>query len=226
MTQITLYPTCPLCATGTVTQQGAVYQCDQCGLTIKESTRFFFVNKGKYQATTLGDTRFGLAEASILNVPMSRDALRISLSNVYSDEVVQNVAAGDTSLLRPVQTVLAEIILEQLRENCFLEVRGIRRAHGPVIEGESRYQPAESISTQGLTWQDEGNLFATTNRLVMPSNKFTFIRFGRSVAIVQAFRNGIGVQQKKTDYATYFVGCQPHEAAIVAAYAIGKLGSK
>lgn len=181
------------------------------------------MHRGKYQIDTLGDESYHLAEQALKGVPMSRDRLKISLSNVYSDETLAQLSAGNTESLRPVQTILAEIILEQLRETCFLEVRGIRRGHGPIIEGQHSYHPHENSPQNGIEWQDEGNLFATTNRLVMPSNKFTFIRLGRSISVVKAFNNGVGIQLKKNDYATYFVGCQAHEAAAFAAYAIGKL---
>jgi hypothetical protein len=40
---------------------------------------------------------------------------------------------------------------------------------------------------------------------------------------VQAFTDGLAVQRQEEDYATYFVGCYPHEAALVAAYVMAKL---
>ena len=75
----------------------------------------------------------------------------------------------------------------------------------------------------GLTWQDQGNLFCTNQRLVFPSDSFTFIRMDRKLVGIQAFADGLAVQRKGEDYATYFVGCHAHEAALVAAYVMGKL---
>ena len=40
---------------------------------------------------------------------------------------------------------------------------------------------------------------------------------------VQAFIDGVAIQRKGEDFATYFVGCYAHEAALVAAYVMAKL---
>jgi hypothetical protein len=74
-----------------------------------------------------------------------------------------------------------------------------------------------------LEWQDHGNLFGTDKHLVLPSDSFTFIRLDRKLGGVQAFNDGVAVQRTGEDFATYFVGCYPHEAALVAAFVLGKL---
>jgi hypothetical protein len=133
------------------------------------------------------------------------------------------IAQGSLEILRPVQTVLAQVILEQLNEVCHLQVNGLRRGHGkPLAEG-GQYQPQQAVPREGLTWQDQGNLFCTNQRLVFPSSSFTFIRMDRKLVGMQAFSDGVAVQRKGEDYATYFVGCYAHEAALVAAYVLGKL---
>ena len=223
MTQEILYDTCPSCRQGTVRLQDILYQCSDCGLILKKSKQFMFLSAGKYEVVKLGTGSSGVAEQAMQGQVFTPELLKITLNNIYSDEQLEQLAAGNQSILRPVTTILAGIILEQLREDCFVEVRGIRRAHGPTLTGEHGYRPIVEIPTKELTWQDEGNLFCTTNRLVMPSNKFTFIRLGRKVSVVRAFRNGIAIQLKKENFATYFVGGLPHEAAVMAAYVIGKL---
>ncbi|MDM8530481.1 hypothetical protein QUF63_04865 [Anaerolineales bacterium HSG25] len=223
MTEEILYDTCPSCRQGVVRLQGSLYQCANCELTLKESKRFMVLNAGKYEVIKLGTGSFDVTKQAVQGQSFTPEVLKITLNNIYSDDQLTQLAAGDQSVLRPVTTVLAGIILEQLREECFVEVRGIRRAHGPALTGEHGYQPTAEIPAKDLTWKDEGNLFCTSNRLVMPSNKFTFIRLGRKISVVRAFRNGIAVQLKKEEFATYFIGGLPHEAAVVAAYTIGKL---
>ncbi|MDM8526984.1 hypothetical protein QUF58_02125 [Anaerolineales bacterium HSG24] len=218
-----LYDTCPSCRQGAVSLHDTLYQCADCGLTLRKSKRFIFLNAGKYEVVKLGTGSFGMDEQAMQGKIFTPELLKITLNNAYSDEQLDQLASGDQSILRPVTTVLAVIILEQLQEKCFVEVRGVRRGHGPVLVGEHGYQPIVEIPTKELTWQDKGNLFCSSNRLVMPSDKFTFIRLGRKVSVVRAFRNGIAIQLKKEDFATYFVGGLPHESAVMAAYIIGKL---
>ena len=226
MTAQILYKECPLCTVGTVTQQNneAVFQCDHCGLTIKEKSLFGIFKKGHYVVTDFGQGNFNLAQQGLLNkITLALDPLKITIGNVYTNEQLVDIAAGSTTPLRPVRTILAQIILEQLKEECFLQVTGLRRGHGQPLTDESDYLPQGDSPKQGMEWQDEGNLFCTTHRLVFPSSRFTFIRTDRKLVAVRAFNDGLAVQRKGEDYATYFIGCYPHEAALVAAYVIGKL---
>jgi hypothetical protein len=142
---------------------------------------------------------------------------------VYTDAQLAQIASGSLEILRPVRTVLAQVILEQLNEVCYLQVNGLRRGHGKLLAEGSHYRPEQLLPREGLIWQDQGNLFCTNQRLVFPSNSFTFIRMDRKVTGIQAFTDGVAVQRKGEDYAIYFVGCYAHEAALVAAYVMGKL---
>ncbi|GAB4452520.1 MAG: hypothetical protein Kow0031_34950 [Anaerolineae bacterium] len=223
MSQDTLYRECPLCAQAPVTQHDDVYRCENCGLTVKEKAVLGLFNKGKYGVVSLGEGDFGLASASVRDVVLPPDPLKIVIGNIYTDSQLAEIAGGDVQAIRPVRTVLAQIILEQLREECFVNVTGLRRAFGPPLPESSHYQPQEKVPLHGLQWLDEGNLFCTTQRLVLPSNQFTFIRLGRKISAVQAFTNGVAIQQKNEEQATYFVGCYPHEAALVAAYVMAKV---
>jgi hypothetical protein len=194
---------------------------------LQEKRLLGLFKKGRFAVTNLGEgDDYNLAEQGLdpQRVVLAPDPLKITLGNVYPDNQLAQIARGNVDLLRPVRTILAEIILEQLNEACFLQVTELRRGHGqPLSDEVASYQPSQPVPRSGLTWQDEGNLFCTTHRLVFPSNRFTFIRLDRKVVAVQAFSNGLAVQRKGEDFATYFVGCYPHEAALVAAYVMAKV---
>lgn len=223
MMQETLYKECPLCAQAPVALHGEVYRCENCGLTLKEKAVLGLFHKGKYGVVSLGEGDYGLAMASVQDAVLVSDPLKIVLGNVYTDSQLAEIAGGNIQAIRPVRTVLAQIILEQLREECFVNVSGLRRGLGPVLPEAGQYLPQEKVPVQDINWQDEGNLFCTTQRLVLPSNQFTFIRLGRKISAVKAFTNGVAIQQKNEAHATYFVGCYPHEAALVAAYVMAKV---
>jgi hypothetical protein len=223
--QDTLYKECPLCTQGAVvgSGRGAPYRCTHCGLTLQQRSLLGLFKKGHFGVTDFGEGDYTLARQSLKGVALPPDALKIALGNIYTDVQLAAIAQGSLEILRPVQTVLAQVILEQLNEVCHLQVNGLRRGHGkPLAEG-GQYQPQQPTPREGLTWQDQGNLFCTNQRLVFPSNSFTFIRMDRKLVGVQAFTDGVAVQRKSEDYATYFVGCYAHEAALVAAYVLGKL---
>jgi len=225
MTQQSLYNECPVCNQGAVIWQNAesVYRCDHCGLTLKEQTLLGLFKKGHFRVIRLPQGNYTLAEQSLADVSLKPDPLKVVLGNVYLDEQLAEIAGGAIDDVRPVRTMLAQIILEQLKETCFLQVNGLRRGYGHPLPEGGNYHPTEVAPRQGMDWQDEGNLFCTDQRLVFPSNKFTFIRMGRKLVGVQAYTNSIAVQLKGEEFATYFVGCFPHEAALVAAYIMAKV---
>ena len=224
MAQPTLYNECPRCAQAPINlQPTGIYRCGKCGLALKEQSVLGLFKKNHFSVTDLGPGKFTLAQAGLTNKRLPLDKLKIVLTNIYSDDQLAQIAAGNFEVIRPVRTILAQIILEQLNEACFINVNGLRRAHGIPLNDESRYLPIQKTPRNGLKWQDEGNLFCTVQRLVMPSNQFTFIRLDRKIAAVQAFTDGVAIQRKSEEFATYFVGCYPHEAALVAAYSMGKI---
>jgi hypothetical protein len=231
MTHQLLYQECPLCNQGAVVWNdgGSVYCCNHCGLSLKEQTVLGLFNKGRFGVAAFPAGNYALAQQSLNGIALKADPLKVVLGNVYTNEQLARVAGGSIDDIRPVRTMLAQIILEQLKETCFLQVNGLRRGHGEQLNEGGSYLPARAVPRQGMAWQDEGNLFCTDQRLVFPSNKFTFIRLGRKLMGVQAFTNGIAVQLKGDEFATYFVGCLPHEAALAAAYVMAKvppLGAK
>lgn len=225
MAQDTLYKECPLCTQGSVVwvQGGATYRCTRCGLTLKERSLLGLFKKGNFVVTDFGAGDYTLAQQSLKEVALPPDALKITLGNVYTDQELVVIAGGSPDRLRPVRTVLAQVILEQLNEACQLQVNGLRRGHGKPLPEGGDYQPLQPAPRDGMAWQDQGNLFCTSQRLVFPSDSFTFIRLDRKLVGLQAFSDGVGVQRKGEDYATYFTGCYPHEAALVAAYVMAKL---
>lgn len=225
MSQDTLYQECPLCTQGAVVAagSGSTYRCTHCGLTLQQRSLLGLFKKGHFAVTDFGEGDYTLARQSLKGVALPPDALKIVLGNVYPDPQLGAIAAGSLEMLRPVRTVLAQVILEQLSEVCHLQVNGLRRGQGQTLIEGGQYQPYQPVPREGLTWQDQGNLFCTNQRLVFPSNSFTFIRMDRKLVGIQAFTDGLAVQRKGEEYATYFVGCYAHEAALVAAYVIGKL---
>lgn len=230
MTEQPLYPECPLCTQGVVRRAwpsgDSVYRCDVCQLTLKEKALFGLLPQGRFTVTNFGQGNYKLAQQGLdaKRVALTPDPLKITLGNVYPDDQLAAIAKGNLDLLRPVRTILAKIILEQLNEACFIQVTELRRGHGPPLTDDVvSYQPTQPVARPGMVWQDEGNLFCTTHRLVFPSNRFTFIRLDRKLVAVQTFTDGVAVQRKGEDFATYFGGCYPHEAALVAAYVIAKV---
>ncbi|MEW5959046.1 MAG: hypothetical protein AB1801_15040 [Chloroflexota bacterium] len=223
MSQEALYQECPLCVVAPVTLDNSqgVYRCRQCGLTLKSRPVWGLFHKNHFGVIELGAGEYSLAWPGLKNVSLAPEALKVVIGNVYTDEQLAQIAGGNLEVIRPVRTVLAQIILEQLKETCYLQVNGLRRAVGrPLPEGGS-YLPAGRTPRIDLAWQDRGNLFGTSKHLVLPSDRFTFVRLDRKLAGVQAFSDGLAVQRQGEEFATYFVGCRPHEAALVAAFVMG-----
>jgi len=219
-----LYEECPLCNEGSVVAaEKGTYRCRQCGLTLKQRSLLGLLRKNRFGIDTLGQGDYSLAEQGLDKISLVPEQLKVVIGNIYNDQQLASIAVGSLELVRPVRTVLAEIILEQLKETCHIQVNGVRRAHGRPLPETGSYRPEQHIPRQELTWQDQGNLFVTSKHLVLPSDSFTFIRLDRKLAGVQAFLDGVAVQRKGEDFATYFIDCPPHEAALVAAFVIGKL---
>ncbi len=224
MVQEPLFKECPLCNQSPVVyqEQEKVYRCSHCGLTLQERNLLGFFNKGKFGVTDLGRQEYPLVQKYLKTIVLPPDRLKVVLGNIYSEQELARIARGELDLIRPVRTVLAGIILEQLKETCHLQVNGLQRGQGEAINGSS-FQPVQPVPRQQIGWEDRGNLFCTNQRLVFPSDSFTFIRLDRKLAAVQAFTNGLAVQRAGEEFATYFAGCYAHEAALVAAYILGKL---
>jgi hypothetical protein len=192
-------------------------------LALKERSIFGIFKKGRFGLTALGQGDYSLVEPELDKIVLRADPLKVVISNIYTDQALAEIAGGNVELITPVKTILAQIILEQLNEQCFINVNGVRRGHGQPLSGESNYRPDQKAPSRGMVWQDAGNLFCTTHRLVLPSDQFTFIRLDRKVVAVQAFSDGVAIQRKDEAYATYFAGCYAHEAALVAAYVMARV---
>jgi hypothetical protein len=192
-------------------------------LSLKERSWLGLLKKGHLGVVDFGVSNYNLAKKALAGVAAPPDSLKIALGNVYHDSELAQIAQGSLQLLRPVRTVLAQVILEQLNEECYIQVNGLRRGHGAILAEGGQYLPERLLPREGMTWHDQGNLFCTNQRLVFPSDTFTFIRMDRKLVGIQAFTDGVAVQRKGEDYATYFVGCYAHEAALVAAYVMAKL---
>lgn len=224
MSQAILYKECPLCMQAPlVLQDNSLYRCNQCGLTLKNRAMFGLFRKGQFGIVTLSRGTFSLVEPELEKIILSADPLKIVIGNMYTDQELAEIAQGKVEVIRPVRTMRAQLILDQLNEACFINVDSLRRGHGQPLPAESDYWPRQKAPQAGMEWKDEGNLFCTTHRIVLPSNQFTFIRLDRKITAVQAFSDGVAVQRKGEDFAIYFVGCYPHEAALIAAYAMAKI---
>ena len=208
MTQQTLYAECPLCVQAPVvmTEKG-VFGCEQCGLSLRERTVMGLFHKGRYGIADLGPGDYTVARMDLDGIALRPDSLKVVIGNIYRDEQLADLASGNVEVIRPVKTILAEIILEQLNEACLINVNKVRRGHGKPLVVESWYLPGQRVPNKAIEWHDEGNLFCTTQRVVMPSGRFTFIRLDRKVVAVQAYADGVAVQRKGEAYATYFSGC-------------------
>lgn len=221
MTTDTFLSVCPVCRQGPLSTQKSQFYCPVCGFTVKQQLLFGVKPLDKYRVIAIG-SEYGLAQRGLVGQLFPAAEVEMFAENVYSDAHLAEIAAGDLTHLTMPRSTLAQIILEQLRETCYVQLRGMRRAHGPTFEAGSQYLPQGAVPAAGLTWLDEGNLFLTNGRIVFPSNTFTFIRMDRKLIGLKAFDNGVVVQRKGEEFATYFVGCRPHQAALIAAYIQGQ----
>jgi len=216
-----LFASCPVCEQAPLARTGGEFQCDHCRLTVKPRAFLWRKSSDRYVVRDIGEA-YRLARPGIVNRTFSRAALQRLGEHVYPDAALASIAAGEFDAIRPPSNTLAQILLEQLHETVFFQVNQLRGAPGPVIgAGASRF-PQGTVPRSGLTWKDRGNLFLTNARLVFPSNTFTFIRMDRKLIAVRAFEDGLAVQRKGERFATYFVGCRAHQAALMAAYIQGK----
>ncbi len=222
MSSDTLLPTCPVCTQEPLVWRGKDYQCNHCGLTLKLKTVLGFKSKDKYIVQSIGKG-YNIARSGIVGQVIPLTELENFGESVYSDQQLTTFAEGNFDELRPPSSILAQILLEQLRETVYVQTHDMRRAHGPVLESGGNYIPEGLAPSGDLSWQDRGNLFLTNARLVFPSNSFTFIRMDRKLIGLKTFENGFAVQRKGEDFATYFVGCRAHQAALNGAYIRGRV---
>lgn len=224
MSESPLLTPCPACDNASLAWTGQAYCCENCQLTVtKKKQRWPFGSKTEQYIVQDISTDYSIARSSLVGQTVSMTELQNFTESVYTDAVLAEFAEGEFENMTMPASTLAQILLEQLRETCFMQVSGVRRAHGPVLEAGGDRFPSGTVPKSNMTWQDEGNLFLTNIRMVLPSNSFTFIRLDRKITGFQTFEDGIAVQRKGEEFATYFVGCRAHQAALVAAYVVGKI---
>ena len=224
METASLLSPCPACGRSTLVKTRQVYQCQTCGLAIKEKKPFpgFGARPARYVVEAIGPD-FSLARPGIVGHVFSPAELKNFHENVYSDQTLADFAAGRYEGLNMPASALAQVLVEQLRETCYIQINHLCRAHGPTLTGGGSRFPQGKAPTSGLTWQDQGNLFLTDIRLVFPSDSFTFIRLDRKLVGLKTYQDGLALQRKGEDFATYFVGCGAHQASLAAAYIQGRL---
>jgi len=218
----TLFPICPVCTQEALIWRGKNYRCGHCGLTLRPKTFLGFKSKDKYIVQSIGKG-YNIARSGIAGRVFSLAELKNFGESIYTDQQLAAFAAGNFDELRAPSGILTQILLEQLRETVYVQTRNMRRARGPAIEAGGNYIPEGLASAGRLTWRDKGNLFLTNARLIFPSNSFTFIRMDRKLIGLKTFENGFAVQRKGEDFATYFIGCRAHQAALNGAYIMGRL---
>jgi len=222
MSSDALLSTCPVCTQAPLSWNGENYRCNHCGLALKQKTFLGFKSKDQYVGQAIGDD-YGIASLGIVGYVFTLAELENFGESVYSDQELAAFAEGNFDDLTMPSSILAQILLEQLHETCYLQVNSMRRAHGPTFEAGGNRIPEGAAPTGSLTWKDRGNLFLTEARIVFPSNSFTFIRMDRKFVGLKTFENGFAIQRKGQDHATYFVGCQAHQAALIGAYIQGRI---
>ena len=200
------------------------YLCEHCGLKLTEKRSWlnFRSKTARYLVQDIG-ADFSIARAGLVGQVFTLAELARLREVLYADQTLASFAQGDYTALHQPNNALAQILLEQLRETCYIQINEMRRARGPILAGESRRLPQEKAPHTGLTWLDRGNLFLTNIRLVFPSDTFTFIRLDRKLVGIRAYENGLAIQRRGEDFATYFVGCRSYQAALAAAYIYGKV---
>ena len=214
---------CPVCEQAPLVASGEHYTCGNCGLTVQAKKKFLGLKAtGTYTVESIGPA-YSIAGSGIIGQDFSPEDLKSFRESVYSDAELTQFAEGDLDKLNPPASTLAQILLEQLREDCYLQINQMRRALGPALEGQAERIPTEKAPRAKLSWQDKGNLFLTNIRLVFPSDSFTFIRMDRKLSGVVAYTDGLAVQRKGEDFATYFMGGGAHQSALAAAYIVGKV---
>lgn len=216
---------CPICEQAAFSQREKTYHCQHCQFSINLKRPLFkLLGPEKYLIETLGED-YNLAATSLIGQKVTLAELKQFREHVYPDHTLTEFATGNYENIVMPNDTLAQILLEQLRETCYLQINGLKRGQGPALErGGDRFPQGKAPQAE-ITWQDQGNLFLTNVRLVLPSDKFTFIRLDRRVTSLKTFEDGIALQERGTDKATYFVGCQTHQAALLAAYITGKISS-
>jgi len=224
MSSDTLLPLCPVCTQTPLIWQGKNYQCSHCGLTLKPKTVLGFKSKDKYIVQSIGQG-CSIARSGIAGQVISLSELENFGESVYTNQQLAAFAAGNFDKLQQPASTLTQILLEQLRETVYVQTHNMRRAQGPIIEAGGNYLPQGTAPAAELTWQDKGNLFLTNARLVFPGNSFTFIRMDRKLIGLKTFKNGFAVQRKGEDFATYFIGCRAHQAALNGAYIMGRVSA-
>ena len=224
MTLDPLLTPCPACGTAVLASNGEGYHCKNCALAVNPKKRRLPFGKKKeaYVVTHIGDD-YRLVRPGIVGQTFTQSEIKQFEEAVYSDEVLAQFAAGNYENLTMPGSTLAQILMEQLRETCYLQISRLRRAHGPALEPGGNRFPQGKIPLSAMIWQDEGNLFLTNIRLVFPSNSFTFIRMDRKLVGLKTFEDGLAIQRKGEEFATYFVGCRAHQSALAAAYIVGKI---
>jgi endogenous inhibitor of DNA gyrase (YacG/DUF329 family) len=212
---------CPICGKAAMAGRGAQYACPSCGTQVEQRRWLGLQPRNQFFFQIVG-AEYSNLEVDLKAHPFTKEQIAELAGTCYTDDDLLAIAAGDLARLHPPHSTLAQVMFPQARETCYIQVNGLTRAEGPPLPGdmERTYKRADRRVLQIL---DEGNLFVSDQRLIFPSHTHTSIRIDRKLTGVRTFLDAIGVQHKSDDKATYFLGTQPRQAALIAAYLQGRL---
>jgi endogenous inhibitor of DNA gyrase (YacG/DUF329 family) len=221
VSQEVLVAPCPICGKAAMAGREARYVCPACGTQVEQRRWLGLQPRNQFFFRTIG-AEYSNLEFDLKAHPFTREQIAELAGTCYTDDDLLALASGDLARLRPPSSTLAQIMFHQAREICYVQVNGLTRAQGPPLADDVK-RTDERANRRVLQPLDEGNLFVSDQRLIFPSHTHTSIRIDRKLTGVRIFLDAIAVQRKSEDKATYFLGTEPRQASLIAAYLQGRL---
>jgi hypothetical protein len=212
---------CPICSQSPLLGDGRQYTCASCGTKVEQSRWLGVWPRNRFFFRAIG-ADYRNAEPDLTGRPFTQATLAGLVGTCYTDADLAAIAAGDLSRIRLPSSTVAQVLFPQSPETCHLLVNSLMRAQGPALpDGVGRIRgPADRRVLRIL---DRGNLFISDQRLIFPSDSHTTIRIDRKLTGIRTFTDAFAVQRKGEESATYFLGCESRDAALVSAYLQGQL---
>lgn len=221
MREEVLIDSCPVCGQATLTSHDGGFSCASCGTQVEQGRWLGVRPRDRFFFRAIGFD-YSNIEPDLLARPFTKAELARLADSCYSDAELETIAAGDFTCLRPPGSTIAQIMFPQARETCKLQVNGLTRAEGPLIpDGISRVN--SPVDRRALKKLDEGNLFASDQRLIFPSNTHAIIRIDRKLTGIRTFSDAVAIQRKGEDKATYLQGFESRDVSLLTAFLQGQL---
>jgi hypothetical protein len=216
-----LIDACPICGESALTGHEGQFSCVSCGTHVEQRRWLGVRPRDRFLFRVVGSD-YANAEPDLTARPFTKAELAGLAESCYSDADLETIAAGDLSCLRSPSSQVAQVMFPQTRETCQLQINGLIRAEGPSLsDGTSKINGSANRRT--LKKLDEGNLFVSDQRLILPSNTHTIIRIDRKLTGICTFSDAVAIQRKGEDKATYFLGFESRDASLLAAFLKGQL---